>query len=434
MNAGMPLKRNCVVCFLIGTLLLHASPVVGIGPTNSTKVAERIRRAENLAKIASVLLQRLVAADEGISPLALSQAKAIAVFPVVSGKKGFFDRQIKAEGVISRRIGRDIWSAPAFFEINRTAASGMKGSTSTVVLVLKGDYAVDRLRTSNVGDLKDLEIVEGPTKRKGASPLPTPDEDLDAEKPPIIRRGTAPTPTSKRDPEIVEESTKNKGATSPVRSRPNSSATSIDAYYYEYVDGVPIQPANLAGSINSKNSYNDAIYHTESPGILFDAKGDALEKANSLRGLNEFVTTVGTLPPNDETTPKINEFFPTGYDYTIAKSLDTIKEHMKDFFNAQRFPYRGEPTDDGVLITTFKDLEQRGERLRHASFLIKIVRMKEEYLCNVQFRWYVSSRGAKHERIYTTQPEDTKITNEDLLLNGYIQQIGAELERLRDGK
>lgn len=434
MNAGIPLKRNCVVRFLIAMLLLHASPVFGIDyGINSANVAERIRRAENLAKIASVLLQRLVAADEGISPLALRQAKAIAVFPVVSGKKGFFDRQIKAEGVISRRIGRDRWSAPAFFEINRTAASGIKGSTSTVVLVLKGDYAVDRLRTSNVGDLKDLDIVEGPTKRKGTAPLPTP-EELDIEEPPIIRRGTAPTPTSKTNPDIVEDSTKNKGAASPVTSRPNSFATSIDAYYYEYVDGIPIRPADLAGSIKSKTSYNGAIYNTESPGILFDAKGDALEKANGLRGLNEFVTTVGTLPPNDEMTPKINEFFPTGYDYPVAKSLDTIKEHMKYFFNNQGFPYCDDPTDNGVLITTFKDLEQRGERLRRASFLIKIVRTKEEYLCNVQFRWYVGSRGAKHERIYTTQPEDTTITNEDLLLKGYIQQIGAELGRMRDEK
>jgi hypothetical protein len=65
--------------------------------------------------------------------------------------------------------------------------------------------------------------------------------------------------------------------------------------------------------------------------------------------------------------------------------------------------------------------------------MIKIIRTKQEYYCNVQFRWHVSSRGEDEGR-YRTLDEDKNITDQDVLLKSYIQQIEVELQKLKDDK
>jgi lipid-binding SYLF domain-containing protein len=379
-----PAKIACALIVIIisnGNSFPHAIGYV------SAKRAEQIRRAENLAKVSTALFQRLLKSDNGIPTNILNQSKAIAVFPVVSNRKGFFRTDIRAQGVISRRVGPTVWTAPAFFEITRSTTSGLKGATSTVVVVFKEDNAIDKLRTSNFGSLKDLNVQSGPVKENGKEPTLKTNEPL---------------------------------------------YTQSDAFYYEYIDGVPVTPNTEDGSIKSKDSYNNAVYELDSGNVLFGERDKAIETARSnFRATYSFIEMVNTLPANNEITPQANEFFDAGYDYSIEKSLDTIKGHMKYYFSNQGLAYREEVTDDGILITAFRDLEERGRRFRRTAFKIKINRTNEEYNCNVQFRWHVSSRG-KDERVYKTTDEDKTITADDVLLNQYIQQIHSELEKLKE--
>lgn len=386
---GLTISPAKVACTLIVIIILNSDSFPHAIGHISPKRAEQIRRAENLTKVSTALFQRLLKAENGIPTNILNKSKAIAVFPVVSNRKGFLQTNIKAQGVISRRVGPTVWTAPAFFEITKSTTSGIKGATSIVVLVFKEDNAIDKLRTSNFGSLKDINVQGGPVKEDGKEPTLGTDEAF---------------------------------------------YTQSDAFYYEYIDGVPVTPNTKDGSIKSKDSYNNAVYELNSGNVLFGKVDEAKETARSnFRAIYDHTEMVSTLPPNADITPKNNEFFDAGYDYSIEKSLDTIKSHMKYYFSNQGLAYREEVTDDGILITAFRDLEKRGRRFRRTAFKIKINRTNEEYNCGVQFRWHVSSRG-EDERLYTTLDEDKTITSEDALLTQYIQQIHTELEKLKRDK
>ena len=355
------------------SLILVLSVTTVALPFKSYVEGERVRKALNRAKVSAVLFQRLLDTDFGLKNV-MKEARAVAIFPAVSKARNFWGSKISGAGVISRRIGTRSWTAPAFFEISKKTSTGIKGSASTIVLVFREDAAVDALRKNkiNLGYNHDISAT-------------TPDEP-----PPSTGPG--------------------------------------NVSYFEYVEGIPVTPNMQDAQIKSNGLDNKAVYKLDSKDVLFFEREKALEVHHE--SLSAFATTMNDLAPNTDNTPKINEFFDAGYDYTIFKALDTIKEHIKNYFTSQRLAYREEQIEQGVIITGFKDLPDKGRRHRRTAFLIKIMRTTNTDRHTVWFRWHVSSRG-EDEKYYRILDEDKNAHNEDAKLKQFVDEIDAEIRKLK---
>lgn len=137
-----------------------------------------------------------------------------------------------------------------------------------------------------------------------------------------------------------------------------------------------------------------------------------------------FLLIANSPPGSNLITPNLEDFPNASLDYQASRSLDEVKTHMKDFLNAQYIRYREEPTDNGVVITVYLDLPDRGRRSVRVAFLIKIVPLSQEGNCKLTFTWLVQSKGNR-ENTWTIQPEDTKD-----YAKGFVEPINMELRRL----
>ena len=158
------LERKLGTATLILAAALWGLPQTGEGATAGSLQEDEneVERVENAVRVLEEIVR---VEDKDIPNALLERARAVAVIPhvvkgafVVGGRFG--------KGLVSKRIGEDMWGAPLFIEIGGGSVGFQIGGEATdLVLVFIEENGIDELLDDKVQIGADATVAAGPLGR-----------------------------------------------------------------------------------------------------------------------------------------------------------------------------------------------------------------------------------------------------------------------------